>query len=198
MRALNLVPTVLFQSLRALGRSRSDVLLENVALRQQINALIKTKPLPRLQPEERMLWVAQARVERCARRPSRAAPWRRFGRGCDVAARSLGRLSVLFARGAEASGIVGTRVRVSASERSQSGRGFGDRDPCRGHEESRISTRAGAASCSSSSATTLVDGEREDLGPGAVGVVAVAEWRRNHRRMDAATGAFRSWSATQR
>jgi len=38
MKALNLVLTVLLQSLRALGRSRSDLLLENVALRQQINA----------------------------------------------------------------------------------------------------------------------------------------------------------------
>jgi hypothetical protein len=45
MKSLNLVLTVLFQSLRSLGRSRSDLLLENVALRQQINALIKTKAL---------------------------------------------------------------------------------------------------------------------------------------------------------
>ncbi|HME69295.1 MAG TPA: hypothetical protein VKM54_05440, partial [Myxococcota bacterium] len=58
MKALRLVLTVLFHSLRALGRSRSDLLLENVALRQQINALTQAKPLPRLQPEERMLWVA--------------------------------------------------------------------------------------------------------------------------------------------
>ncbi|HME71229.1 MAG TPA: integrase core domain-containing protein [Myxococcota bacterium] len=62
MKALRLVLTVLFNSLRALGRSRSDLLLENVALRQQINALIQAKPLPRLQPEERMLWVALRRT----------------------------------------------------------------------------------------------------------------------------------------
>jgi len=62
MKALRLVLTVLFHSLRALGRSRSDLLLENVALRQQINALIQAKPLPRLQPEERMLWVALRRT----------------------------------------------------------------------------------------------------------------------------------------
>jgi len=36
MKALNLVLTLLFYSLRALGRSRSDLLLENVALPQQI------------------------------------------------------------------------------------------------------------------------------------------------------------------
>ena len=62
MKALRLVLTVLFHSLRALGRSRSDLLLENVALRQQINALTQAKPLPRLQPEERMLWVALRRT----------------------------------------------------------------------------------------------------------------------------------------
>jgi transposase InsO family protein len=62
MKALNLVLSLLFYSLRVLGRSRSDLLLENVALRQQLNALIKTKPLPRLQPEERMLWVVLRRT----------------------------------------------------------------------------------------------------------------------------------------
>jgi putative transposase len=62
MKALRLVLTVLFHSLRALSRSRSDLLLENVALRQQINALIQAKPLPRRQPEDRMLWVALRRT----------------------------------------------------------------------------------------------------------------------------------------
>jgi putative transposase len=62
MNGLNLVLTLLFYSLRALGGSRSDVLLENVVLRQQINALIQTKPLPRLPPEERILWVALRRT----------------------------------------------------------------------------------------------------------------------------------------
>jgi putative transposase len=62
MRALRLVLTVLFHRLRALGRSRSDLLLENVALRQQVNTLIQTKPLPRLQPEERVVWLALRRT----------------------------------------------------------------------------------------------------------------------------------------
>src|SRR5271157_5766041 len=62
MKALNLVLTLLFYSLRVLGRSRSDLLLENVTLRPQINALIQAKPLPRFQPEERMLWVALRRT----------------------------------------------------------------------------------------------------------------------------------------
>ena len=38
MEALNPVLTVLFQSLRALGRSRSDLILENLALRQQVGS----------------------------------------------------------------------------------------------------------------------------------------------------------------
>ena len=62
MKALRLALTVLIHCLRVLGRSRSDLLLENVALRQQINALIRAKPLPRLQPEDRVLWVALRRT----------------------------------------------------------------------------------------------------------------------------------------
>ncbi len=37
MRALHLVLTVLFQTLRVLGRSRSDLILENLALRLQVS-----------------------------------------------------------------------------------------------------------------------------------------------------------------
>ena len=61
-RALRLVLTVLFHSLRALGRSRADLVLENVALRQQIAVLTRTRRLPRLQAEERLLWVALRRA----------------------------------------------------------------------------------------------------------------------------------------
>jgi len=61
MRALNLVLTILFHSLRALGRSRSDLLLENLALRQQIALLTKTVGRPRWQREERVLWLALRR-----------------------------------------------------------------------------------------------------------------------------------------
>jgi putative transposase len=62
MNVFRLVLTVLFHSLRALGRSRADLVLENVALRQQIAVLTRTRCLPRLQPEERMLWVALRRT----------------------------------------------------------------------------------------------------------------------------------------
>ncbi len=58
MRALNLVLTVVLHGLGALGRSRSDLILENLALRQQIAVLTRTKPRARLEPEDRILWVA--------------------------------------------------------------------------------------------------------------------------------------------
>ncbi len=58
MRALNLVLTVLFQTLRVLGRSRSDLILENLALRQQVAVLVRTKRRPRFQTMDRWIWVA--------------------------------------------------------------------------------------------------------------------------------------------
>ena len=58
MRALKLVLTLLLRSLGALCRSRSDLILENLALRQQIAVLTRTKHRPRLEPEDRILWVA--------------------------------------------------------------------------------------------------------------------------------------------
>ena len=62
MNVFRLVLTVLFHSLRALGQSRADLVLENVALRQQIAVLTRTRRLPRLQAEERLLWVALRRT----------------------------------------------------------------------------------------------------------------------------------------
>ncbi len=58
MRSLNLVLTLLLHSLRALGRSRSDLILENLALRQQVAVFTRTKPRAQLEPEDRILWVA--------------------------------------------------------------------------------------------------------------------------------------------
>ncbi len=57
MRFLNLALTVLLYSLRALGRSRSDLILENLALRQQLAVLTRTRRRARLEPEDRILWV---------------------------------------------------------------------------------------------------------------------------------------------
>ena len=58
MRAVNLVLTVVLQIVSAWVRSRSDLILENVALRQQIAVLRRTKPRVRLEPQDRILWVA--------------------------------------------------------------------------------------------------------------------------------------------
>jgi len=70
------VLTLLFYSLRALRRSRSDLLRENVALGQQINTLIQTKPLPRVPPEERILWVALRRTwSRCVKTARTRVLW---------------------------------------------------------------------------------------------------------------------------
>ncbi len=58
MRALNLVLTVVLQIVSSLVRSRSDLILENLALRQQIAVLTRTRRRARLEPEDRILWVA--------------------------------------------------------------------------------------------------------------------------------------------
>ena len=62
MKAFRLLLTVVFRSLRALGQSRSNLALENVALRQQIAVLTRTRCRPRWQAEDRMLWVALRRA----------------------------------------------------------------------------------------------------------------------------------------
>jgi hypothetical protein len=64
MNAFHLVLTLLVHSVRALGRSRADLVLENVALRQQIAVLTRTRCVPRWQAEERLLWVALRRAWR--------------------------------------------------------------------------------------------------------------------------------------
>ena len=71
MRSLNLVLTLLLHSLRALGRSRSDLILENLALRQQVAVFTRTKPRAQLEPEDRILW--SKRISRTDR-PQRHLP----------------------------------------------------------------------------------------------------------------------------
>ena len=61
MRMLNLVLTVLFQSVRALGCSRSDLILENLALRQQIAVLTRMKHRPRFPASDRLVCVSLRR-----------------------------------------------------------------------------------------------------------------------------------------
>ena len=44
--------------IRAMCRRRADLVLENVALRQQVTALKKERPRPPLEDTERAFWVA--------------------------------------------------------------------------------------------------------------------------------------------
>jgi transposase InsO family protein len=50
--------TLALRMITALERSRSDLILENIALRHQLDALARTKRQPRLEPGDRVLWVA--------------------------------------------------------------------------------------------------------------------------------------------
>ncbi len=99
MKALNLVLTLLFHSLRALGRARSELVLENLALRQQVTLLQKTVGRPRWQREERVLWLALRRSWRRWRdalvlvKPDTVVAWHRkaFTRYWTSISRSPGR-----------------------------------------------------------------------------------------------------------
>ena len=46
------------RAIRAMCRRRADLVLENVALRQQVTALKKERPRPPLEDTERAFWVA--------------------------------------------------------------------------------------------------------------------------------------------
>ncbi len=55
LRLLCVLPTRLF-------RSRRDLLLENLALHQQLAVLKKKRPVPRLAPQDKLFWVATRRL----------------------------------------------------------------------------------------------------------------------------------------
>ncbi len=54
--------TIFFALLRDLPRPRGDLLLENLALRQQINVLRRDKPKPALRLRDRLFWVVLMRT----------------------------------------------------------------------------------------------------------------------------------------
>lgn len=60
---------LLLTTLRDLLRPRRDLLLENLALRQQINVLRRDKPKPTFRLRDRLFWVALMRVWSGWRRP---------------------------------------------------------------------------------------------------------------------------------
>ena len=53
--------TVLIQALRAASRSKSELVLENPALRQQVTALRQKRPRPHLRDTDRVFWLALRR-----------------------------------------------------------------------------------------------------------------------------------------
>jgi putative transposase len=57
-RLLILLTTILFSALRVVLRSRSDLFLENIALRQQLEALRRSRRRPRLDDADRAFWLA--------------------------------------------------------------------------------------------------------------------------------------------
>jgi group II intron maturase len=78
MKPLRLVLSVLFHSLRALGRSHSDLALENIALRQQIAVLTRMRCLPRLQRLVSWMWRKEGVLDSSALSSgvrSRAGRW---------------------------------------------------------------------------------------------------------------------------
>jgi len=59
---MRLFVSLLAWFLRAARTSRSDLVLENLALRQQLATYARRQKRPRLKPEERAFWVALSRV----------------------------------------------------------------------------------------------------------------------------------------
>ena len=49
---------ILFDLVRTVARSRTEVIIENLALRQQVAALKRERPRPRLNDMDRLFWVA--------------------------------------------------------------------------------------------------------------------------------------------
>ena len=57
-RLFILLTTILVSALRAVLRSRSDLVLENIALRQQVEALKRRRRRPQLDDADRAFWLA--------------------------------------------------------------------------------------------------------------------------------------------
>ena len=57
-RLLMFLATLSVHALRAMFRTREDLLIENLALRQQVAALKKERPRPILDDVDRAFWVA--------------------------------------------------------------------------------------------------------------------------------------------
>jgi putative transposase len=82
---MRLLVYLLAWCLRAARTSRSDLVLENLALRQQLATYARTQKRPRVKPEERAFWVARSRVWQGWRsplafvKPATVIDWHRRG-----------------------------------------------------------------------------------------------------------------------
>ena len=63
-RLFILLIAIVVRALRAVLWSRSDLVVENLTLRQQVEALKRTRPRPRLDDADRAFWVAMRRAWR--------------------------------------------------------------------------------------------------------------------------------------
>ena len=89
LRLFLLLVTVVLRVVRVAGRSRSELVLENIALRQQVGVLKRNRSRPRLDDACRAFWVAM----RVAWRGSgETARHRRAGYRGEVASRALSAL----------------------------------------------------------------------------------------------------------
>ena len=59
---MRLILALVVWFLRAVRRPQADLVLENLALRQQLAAYSRTMKQPRLKPAERLFWVALSRT----------------------------------------------------------------------------------------------------------------------------------------
>ncbi len=57
LRVLIFVVSLGARALRAMCRRRADLVIENLALKQQVTALKKERPRPRLDDDDRAFWV---------------------------------------------------------------------------------------------------------------------------------------------
>jgi putative transposase len=82
---MRLLVSLLAWSLRAVLTSRGSLVLENLALRQQLATYARTQKRPRLKPEERGFWVALSRAWQGWRaplafvKPATVVKWHRAG-----------------------------------------------------------------------------------------------------------------------
>ncbi len=73
-RCLVFLVSLAARTIRALFLSRADLLVENLALRQQVAALKRKRPRPLLNDVDRAFWVAACLLARVGEPPDHRRP----------------------------------------------------------------------------------------------------------------------------